>query len=106
MPASSPGLRGTYRFSGVVHRLSRSFWIYSATQTVNNAVAMLTSNIRFNYLGLGPGTNTRNVRSTNIAQNFDRSRNPNMDTHSQVMTSNVLHYTACAPCSSPHKSIT
>ena len=92
--------------SGVVHRLSRSFWISSATQTVNNAVAMLTSELPFSYFGFGPGTNTRNVRWTNIAQNFDRSRNPNTDTHSQVMTPNVPHYTACAPCSSPRKTIT
>jgi hypothetical protein len=93
-----------YRFSGVVHRLSRSFQILSATQTVNNAVAM---NFLMNCLlhkiaprkhfGFGSGTNRTPTRWTSRAQHFDRSRNPNADTHTQVLTPNVPHYTACAP---------
>jgi hypothetical protein len=51
------------------------------------------------YFGFGPGTNRKSVRWTNLAQIFDRSRNPNTDTHPQVMTPNVSLYTDCAPCS-------
>src|SRR5207245_6694568 len=81
-----------YSFSGVVHRLSRSLWIYSGTQTVNNAVAMPNSNFVFQKealqcnFGFGSGTNRKSARWTSLAQSFDRSRNPNADTHSQVLT--------------------
>ena len=99
-----------YRFSGVVHRLSRSFQILSATQTVNNAVAMNFLLNRFlhrisprKYSGFGSGTNRTPARWTSRAQHFDRSRNPNADTHTQVLTPNVPHYTACAPRSIQHK---
>jgi len=95
-----------YSCSGVIHGLSRSCCYSSAIQTVNNAVAMRHSNISglsllslSNYFGFGSGTNTKPVRSTNIVQHLDRSRNPNTDTHPQVMTPNVSFYTDCAPCS-------
>jgi hypothetical protein len=90
---------------GVVHRLSRSFRIDSGIQTVNNAVAMPEPSFSFRQIsasanfGFGSGTNTKPARSTSLAQTFDRSRNPNTDTHSQVPTFNVSTYTACAPCS-------
>ena len=92
-----------YSLSGVVHRLNRSPRICSAIQTVNNAVAMPNPNFSFQEkspqcnFGLGSGTNEKPARSTSIAQSFDRSRNPNADTHSQVPTSTVSPYTACAP---------
>jgi len=54
------------------------------------------------YLGLGSGTNINPARSTSTAQHLDRSHNPNADTHTQVMTPNVPHYTACAPRSLPN----
>ena len=91
--------------SGVVHRLRRSSCLSSATQTVNNAVAMRRKNSFLSriglgcYFGFGSGTNRAPVRLTNIGQHLDRSRNPNTDTHPQVTTSNVSYYTDCAPCS-------
>jgi hypothetical protein len=95
-----------YSFSDVVHRLSRRSRLCSATQTVNNVVAMPSLNKQFSladwlgcYFGFGSGTNRAPVRLTNIGQHFDRSRNPNTDTHPQVTTSNVSFYTDCAPCS-------
>ena len=92
-----------YSLSGVVHRLRWSPPIRSTAQTVNNAVAMPAANLSFQAqppqgkLGFGSGTNRKPARSTSLAQLFDRSRNPNADTHSQVPTSNVSPYTACAP---------
>src|SRR6476661_5393141 len=96
-----------YSFSGVIHRRSGGHRLCSATETVSNAVAMTKSGISFLqnnasklYFGCDSGTNLCPSRWTSIAQTFDRSRNPNADTHSQVMTPNVPHYTACAPRSS------
>ena len=94
--------RRPYSFSGVVHRRSRSFCFCSATQTVSNAVGGEKFFSEFwlvaAYFGFGSGTNRTAVRTTNIAQRFVRSRDPNTDTHSQVMTGEVSRYTACAPC--------
>src|SRR2546425_4609180 len=98
-----PTVETVYSFSGVVHRLNRSLRICSAIQTVNNAVAMPNPNSSFQgksplcNFGLGSGTNLKPARSTSIAQPFDRSHNPNADTHSQVPTPDVSPYTACAP---------
>jgi hypothetical protein len=76
----------------------------SATQTVNNAVGMndwliclLQKHASKSYFGFDSGTNSNLTRSTSTAQCFDRSRNPNADTHPQVLTPNVPHYTTCAP---------
>jgi hypothetical protein len=96
-------IENLYSLSGVVHRLNRSFLICSAIQTVNNAVAMPNPNFSFQEkspqcnFGFGSGTNVKSARSTSIAQLFDRSRNPDADTHSQVPTTTVSPYTACAP---------
>ena len=49
--------------------------------------------------GLDSGTNRSLIRVTNVEQRFDRSHNPNTDTHSQVLTLDVRLYTTCAPCS-------
>jgi hypothetical protein len=96
-------LGSLYSLSGVVHRLRWSLPIRSTAQTVNNAVAMPDSNLSFQAqppqgkLGFGSGTNRMSARSTSLTQLFDRSRNPNADTHPQVPTPNVSPYTACAP---------
>lgn len=44
------------------------------------------------YFGFGSGTNSNPARVTSKAQSFDRSRNPNMDTHPQVTTITSLLY--------------
>ena len=88
-----------YSFSGVVHRLRRSSRSSSATQAVHNAVAVATKesflvgkNPPRNYFGFGSGTNTCPARFDEHSPTFDRSRNPNADTHTQVMTPNVSLY--------------
>src|SRR6266545_3147576 len=97
-----------YSLSGVVHRRNRSLPVCSAMPPVNNAVAMLNANGSFQenwpryIFGLGSGTNRKPARSTSLAQPLDRSPDPNADTHSQVPTSHVSPYTACAPRS--HKT--
>jgi len=44
------------------------------------------------HFGFGSGTNRMSARWTSLAQSLDRSRNPNADTHSQVLTADVLLY--------------
>jgi GTP cyclohydrolase II len=51
--------------------------------------------VAYPYFGFGSGTNKKSARLTSITQALDRSRNPNVNTHSQVPTTDVLHYTAC-----------
>jgi len=93
--------------SGVVHRLNRSLQICSAIQTVNNAVAMPTPNFYFQEkspqrnFGFGSGTNRMAARSTSLAQFFDRSRNPNADTHPQVPMHDISPYTVLRPAFKP-----
>ena len=89
----------TYSFPGVVHWLTRSLPFRSARQPVNNAAAMRFSTSSWlpifcplPYFGFGPGTNNPNVRWTNESRPFDRSRNPNTDTHPQVTTLHVSLY--------------
>jgi hypothetical protein len=100
-----------YSLSGVVHGLSRSVHYCSAPQPVNNAVASWQS-VKFllpipglgRHFRFGSGTNKKPARWTSLPQLFDRSRNPSTDTHSQVLTPNVPHYTACAPRSQPKEN--
>jgi hypothetical protein len=44
----------------------------------------------FNNFGSAPVRIWKSARSTSIAQSFDRSRNHDTDTHSQVLTMDVL----------------
>ncbi len=88
-----------YSFPGVVHGLTRSLPNRSARQPVNNAVAMQFSTFswlpifcQLNYFGFGSGTNKRLARLTSSVQSFDRSRNPNADTNTQVTTMQVSLY--------------
>jgi hypothetical protein len=96
-------IENLYSLPGVVHRLDRSLPICSTGQTVNNAVAMTNAIFAFlenslqGIFGLGSGTNMKSARWTSLAQPFDRSPHPNADTHSQVLTTDVCPYTACAP---------
>lgn len=88
-----------YSFPGVVHGLTRSLPNCSASQPVNNAVAMRFSTISglpvfcpIPYFGSGFGTNQSDARPTSLSQPFDRSRDPNPDTHPQVTTLQVSLY--------------
>ena len=89
----------TYSFPGVVHGLTRSLSIRSASQPVSNAVAMQMLSFSWlpifcplPYFGCGSGTNKPYARWTSKARSFDRSRNPNPDTHPQVTTLHVSLY--------------
>ena len=89
----------TYSFPGVVHGLTRSLPIRSASQPVNNAAAMRFSTFDWLpifclllYFGFGSGTNSSYARLTSKLRPFDRSRNPNTDTHPQVTTFYVSLY--------------
>ena len=98
-------LEKLYSLSGVVHRLNRSFQWRSALQPVNNAVGaakLFSASMKKapHYIfGFGSGTNMKTARLDEHSASFDRSRNPNADTHPQVPTPNVSLYTVCAPCS-------
>jgi hypothetical protein len=96
-------LENLYSLSGVVHGLNGSFRIYSPVRTVNNAVAMADPNFLFPgkeaplpfRVGLRYEQETCSFDEHGAI--FDRSRNPNADTHPQVLTSTVSLYTVCAP---------
>ena len=95
----------SYSFPGVVHRLSKGAPVSPAAQTVNNAVAarrrpmIFRSRSWVENVTLGSALVRTSIlaRSTSIRRLFDQSRNPNADTHTQVPTPNVSHYTNCAP---------
>jgi hypothetical protein len=101
----NPQTDSLYSFSGVVHRLGRSTHLHSVSQTVNNAVGPMnlwrqfcllqTSGTCYFWVGLRYEQTVCAFDASSAI--FDRSRNLNADTHSQVMTPNVSHYTACAP---------
>lgn len=75
--------------------------VSSATPPVNNGVARcalsLKTTLRSPITSLAPVRTRVQLAVTSLAQLFDRSHQLNADTHSQVMTMNVLLYTACAP---------
>jgi len=94
-PARSCLLRYLYSLSGVIDGLARSLPFYSAVQPVNNAAGALNSNTfpllrSLRYFGRGSGTNKKPTRLTSLAQLLDRSRSPNVNTHSHVPTQQRL----------------
>jgi hypothetical protein len=100
-------IANSYSFPDVVHRLSKGIQVRPAAQTVNNVVAEPRSKMIFSApacvgnvtLGSALVRTCEFARSTSPWRLFDQSRNPNVDTHTQVPTPHVSHYTNCAPCS-------
>ena len=70
-------------------------------QPVNNAVATRLARALRSNLGAALVRTWKPARLTSLAQPFDQSRHPGPDTHTQVPTTDVSHYTDCAPGPQP-----
>ena len=107
---STARFMNSYSFPDVVHRLSKGIQVWPAAQTVNNVVAARRIKMIFQSpawvgnvtLGSALVRTYEFARSTSPWRPFDQSRNPNADTHTQVPTPHVSHYTNCAPRSLNH----
>lgn len=84
----------------------RAFQESSLTPPVNNTDAADALPVAGVYFGAtlvtAPTRIDALVRSTNVGRPFARSRNLDADTHPQVPTLEVSHYTICAPHPLPY----
>ena len=88
-----------YRFSDVIHQMRKGVAGNPFAHLVNNVVGARFWQDEQADLKMGRAAVriTKTARWTSIGQIFDRSSDPELDTHSQVLTIQRLIYTACAP---------